>query len=52
MSEASPSSFTLYLEAFWESLCAIDDFGVGDYRNHLPRWVYALILLSMTYGSM
>ena len=52
MSEETPSSFSLYIEAFWESLSAVDDFGVGNYRNHLPRWVYALVLLSMTYASM
>ena len=52
MSEASSPSFTLYLEALGKSLSEVDDFGYKDYRNHLPRWVYALILIGMTLASL
>lgn len=52
MSEETTPAVLLYLEALGKSLSEVDDFGFGDYRNHLPRWVYALLLLGMTYASM
>jgi len=49
--ETTPFSI-LFFQAFVESLAVVDDFGWGGYRNHLPRWVYLLILLGMTYASL
>ena len=52
MTEETTPFAILFLQAFGEILTVVDDFGCSNYRNHLPRWVYLLILLGMTYASL
>jgi hypothetical protein len=52
MTEETTPFAILFLQAFGESLSVVDDFGCSNYRNHLPRWVYLLILIGMTYASL
>ncbi len=52
MTEETTPFAILFLQAFAGSLTVVDDFGCSNYRNHLPRWVYLLILIGMTYASL
>lgn len=52
MNDETSPFLPLYLEALGKSLTVVDNFGLGSYRNHLPRWVYAVILIGMTYASL
>jgi hypothetical protein len=52
MTEETTPFAILFLQAFGDSLSVVDNFGYSNYRNHLPRWVYLLILIGMTYASL
>lgn len=52
MTEETTPFAILFFQAFVESLAVVDKFGCSNYTNHLPRWVYLLILIGMTYASL
>jgi hypothetical protein len=52
MTEETTPFLIRFLQAFFESLTVVDDFGCSHYKNHLPRWVYLAILAGMTLASL
>jgi len=50
---SNESSFdpAAFIESLVKSLLTIDNFGCKDYRNHLPRWVYLLLLIGLTWAA-